>query len=218
MNKKCIKCDELKSLEEYYKNVNQCKSCIKEYKKNHHLLYKETIKNKNLLLTDEEKSILKDKKREYYEKYKETGKVYKNMSDELKKSKREHRKIYHKIKMETDILYRLKIGFQRRLNKSLKRNRFIYSSTLDLLNIIGCSFEDFKLHIESNFDYWMNWENYGKYNGEFNHGWDIDHIIPASSGKSEEEIIQLNHYNNLRPLCSKINRDLKRNKLNFLHI
>ena len=218
MDRKCIKCNEIKNLDEYYKNVNQCKSCLKEYKKNHHLVYKEVIRNKKLLLTEEEKSILKDKKQIYYEKYKENGKVYKNMSDELKINKRECRKVYHKMKMDTDILYRLKHGFQRRLNKSLKKNKFIYSSTFDLLSIIGCSFEEFKLHIENNFEYWMTWENYSKYNGEFNYGWDIDHIIPISFGKSEEQITELNHYSNLQPLCSKINRDLKRNKLNFLHI
>ena len=58
----------------------------------------------------------------------------------------------------------------------------------------------------------MTWDNYGKYNGELNYGWDIDHKIPISSAKSEEEIILLNHYTNLQPLCSKINRHIKTNK------
>lgn len=59
----------------------------------------------------------------------------------------------------------------------------------------------------------MNWENYGLYNGDLFFGWDIDHIIPVSSANSEEEIIKLNHYTNLQPLCSKINRDIKKDKL-----
>jgi hypothetical protein len=59
----------------------------------------------------------------------------------------------------------------------------------------------------------MNFENYGKYNGELNYGWDIDHIIPSSSAISEEEIIKLNHFSNLQPLCSKINRDIKKDKM-----
>lgn len=58
----------------------------------------------------------------------------------------------------------------------------------------------------------MTWENKGLYNGELNFGWDIDHIIPISSAKSEEDIIRLNHFSNLQPLCSKINRDIKKNK------
>jgi hypothetical protein len=61
----------------------------------------------------------------------------------------------------------------------------------------------------------MSWENRGLYNGEFNYGWDIDHIIPILSAKTEEEIYKLNHFSNLQPLCSKINRDVKRDNLDF---
>lgn len=38
----------------------------------------------------------------------------------------------------------------------------------------------------------------------------IDHIIPLSSAKTEEDIIKLSHYSNLQPLCSKVNRDIKK--------
>jgi len=61
----------------------------------------------------------------------------------------------------------------------------------------------------------MNWDNYGLYNGELNFGWDIDHIVPISTAKTKEEIIKLNHYENLQPLCSKINRDIKRDKIEY---
>ena len=59
----------------------------------------------------------------------------------------------------------------------------------------------------------MSWNNRGRYNGEFNYGWDIDHIIPISSAKNEDDIIKLNHYTNLQPLCSKFNRDIKKDKI-----
>ena len=68
------------------------------------------------------------------------------------------------------------------------------------------------MYLESKFEHWMNWENRGKYTGEFNIGWDIDHITPLSTAKTEEDILRLNHYTNLQPLCSKINRDIKRDK------
>ena len=77
-------------------------------------------------------------------------------------------------------------------------------------NILGCSFMEFKIHLESKFEPWMNWDNYGKYNGDANSGWDIDHIIPLSTAKTENDIYRLNHYTNLQPLCSKINRDIKK--------
>lgn len=56
----------------------------------------------------------------------------------------------------------------------------------------------------------MNWNNRGLYNGDFNYGWDLDHIMPLSEAKTPEDIIRLNHYTNLQPLCSKINRDIKK--------
>lgn len=56
----------------------------------------------------------------------------------------------------------------------------------------------------------MNWNNMGgKIITEQNTGWDIDHIIPISTAKTEEDIIKLNHYSNLRPLCSYYNRFVK---------
>jgi hypothetical protein len=82
-------------------------------------------------------------------------------------------------------------------------------------SILGCTFEDFKLHLESKFEIWMSWNNYGLYNGELNYGWDIDHIIPLDSAETEEDIIKLNHYTNLQPLCSYTNRHIKMYKLTF---
>jgi hypothetical protein len=37
----------------------------------------------------------------------------------------------------------------------------------------------------------MNWDNYGKYNGKINHGWNIDHIVPVSSANTEDEVLKL---------------------------
>ena len=51
----------------------------------------------------------------------------------------------------------------------------------------------------------MNWDNYGPCNGNYNETWQFDHIIPSSSARSEYEIIVLNKFSNLRPLCSKLN-------------
>lgn len=44
-----------------------------------------------------------------------------------------------------------------------------------------------------------------------NKSWDIDHIIPIDSAINEVDIIRLNHYTNLQPLCSYMNRYIKRN-------
>ena len=71
------------------------------------------------------------------------------------------------------------------------------------------------------FEPWMTWENKGNPKDgklEYNKNWDIDHIIPISSISSEEDIYKLNHYTNLQPLCSKINREVKRNRLDYENI
>jgi hypothetical protein len=81
--------------------------------------------------------------------------------------------------------------------------------------ILGCTIKEFKLQLESNFELWMNWDNRGKYNGEFNHGWDIDHIIPLGIATSKEDVIKLWHHSNLNPLCSKINRYIKKDRVDF---
>ena len=81
--------------------------------------------------------------------------------------------------------------------------------------ILGCSFYEFKIYLENKFEPWMNWDNYGKYNGELNYGWDIDHIIPVSSAKTKEDVYKLAHYTNLQPLCSYTNRYIKINHLNI---
>ena len=77
---------------------------------------------------------------------------------------------------------------------------------------LGCSFEEFKIYLESKFEDWMTWKNYGKYNGELNYGWDIDHIIPLASAETEEEVLILNNYSNLQPLCSYTNRYIKKDQ------
>jgi hypothetical protein len=157
-----------------------------------------------------------DKKKEYQKKYElvnkekiaERKKAYRNKN---KKKIQEKINEYRRIKKVNDPVYKLKNSIRRNIHNSFKRNKF--SKNLNTETIIGCSFEVFKDYLESKWEPWMNWNNYGLYNGTDKYGWDIDHIIPLSSANTELEIIELNHYNNLQPLCSHINRDIKKNKL-----
>lgn len=54
-------------------------------------------------------------------------------------------------------------------------------------------------YLENKFIDGMTWDNKGFY------GWHIDHIIPLSSAKTEEEIYKLCHYSNLQPLWAEDN-------------
>jgi len=84
---------------------------------------------------------------------------------------------------------------------------------------LGLSFEEFESYIESLFEPWMNWDNYGNINrripDEFNMTWHLDHILPTSIAENEWEVELLNHYTNFAPLCSRVNSYIKRDKLNF---
>ena len=58
--------------------------------------------------------------------------------------------------------------------------------------LLGCSIFDFRKHIENQFLPGMTWENREE--------WHVDHIIPIASARTDEELMKLNHYTNLRPL------------------
>ena len=118
-----------------------------------------------------------------------------------------------KFYFSTNNLFRLKENLRGLIRNSIKKKGLTKSKKTE--DIIGISLSDFLKYLESKFEPWMNWENYGRYNGEFNYGWDIDHIVPTSSASNEEEIYRLNHYTNLQPLCSKVNRDVKRHKVEY---
>ena len=117
-----------------------------------------------------------------------------------------------KERLKTDPIYKTKENIRTAIyqsfnNKGIKKNG-------KTEQILGCTFAQFKEHLEIQFESWMNWDNKGKYKKDtYNYGWDVDHIIPLDTALTEADIVRLNHYTNLRPLCSKVNRDIKRAKL-----
>lgn len=169
-------------------------------------------KNKDKVLAQRLRN--KNKKKESDKKYAKANKEKINLiKKKWAKENPEKRKISktkHFLKrLSVDPLFKLKHNISCSIRQSMKRHG--YSKKSRSCEILGCSFEMFKQHIESLWQPWMNWDNYGKYDGTPNYGWDIDHITPLSSAKIEQDVINLNHYSNLQPLCSYINRDVKRN-------
>lgn len=74
------------------------------------------------------------------------------------------------------------------------------------LKLLGCSIEDFKLHIQSQFTKGMAWNNYGD--------WHIDHILPCASFdlQNENHRKMCFHYSNMRPLW-KIENQMKGDRI-----
>lgn len=105
----------------------------------------------------------------------------------------ERRKKYFK-----NNLFKLRITLSNRLNSCI-RLFFKKRKKDSSLKYLGCTLEFLTQHLESKFKEGMNWNNYGLY------GWHIDHIVPLSSAKSEEDLYKLCHYTNLQPLWAKEN-------------
>lgn len=120
---------------------------------------------------------------------KDWRKVNPNKPNEYQKKRR--------INKKKDILFQLSQNLRTRLMIFLKRINSKKVHKFD--KYIGCSKQELKQYLESKFQEDMSWNNYGV------HGWHIDHIIPLSSAKNEEEIYQFCHYSNLQPLWAKEN-------------
>lgn len=135
----------------------------------------------------------------------------KERTKQTKEEKRLHQNIYYKNRIKNDPAFKIRRNIKRNIIFSLKRNNLIKNTKTQI--ILGCSFEEFKKHLESKWEPWMSWNNYGLYNGTPNYGWDIDHIVPSSFGLTIDEIYKLNHYTNLQPLCSYVNRAIKQDNL-----
>ena len=204
-----------KDYDKIYREENKEK--ISDYKKEWYNKNKENVKERVKGWKEENKEVLKEKNKKYREENKDNLKKWR---EENKEKIREQRKKYreqnrNKInqyenkKRKEDPLYWLRSNIRSSISTML--NRKGYTKNSKTIEILGCSFEEFFLYLESKFEPWMTWDNRGLYNGTSNFGWDIDHIIPISSGLTEEDIIRLNHYTNLQPLCSYYNRDIKKN-------
>lgn len=199
MEKICNKCGIKKDVSEFYKRngrgdglagyLYKCISCAKKTprdkinvdKKEYNKLYREKNKEKlNVYIKKwriENESKIEKQRKNYYKKNKEEI-VKKNYQ-------------YCKSRKKSDPVYKLKLGIRSLILASFKSN--FTTKSKKTIEILGCSFDEFKIHLESQFDDKMNWNNQGTY-------WHMDHIIPISSAETEEEVYRLNHYTNFQPL------------------
>ena len=142
-NRNCSICTLNKSINEFYKNIKS---------KNGYFSYCKTCHNnkRNDNLENIDKNKLKQRKKKYL--ILNRNKINSN----------------NKERYKNDINFRIKQCLRARLrhviNSSVKK-----SSSLLLLD---CDLLFFKKWIEYQFEEWMSWDNYGK--------WQFDHVIPCS--------------------------------------
>lgn len=118
------------------------------------------------------------------------------LTDKEKKLKRNS---IRRERYSNDPLYRFETLIRCRINDSFKVSSWRKGGRTEKL--IGNDYKNTMKHIESQFLSGMSWENQGTCRGEdCDRVWHIDHIVPLSWAKNEEEMSLLCHYTNLQPL------------------
>jgi hypothetical protein len=211
----CKKCGKEKNVCEFYSDKTtkdgkrgSCKLCMSLYDKNWKINNPNKVLELSRKYNSENKELVNIKTRKWREKNK-TSEIIRNRewkklnNEKIKESTKkwreknkenikEYKKNYEKLKIKTDILYKLKKTLRNTILRYLKNKRFTTTE------IIGCDYDSFKIYFESLFTEGMCWDKLGS---EIH----IDHIIPLSSAKTEDELYKLNHYTNLQPLWVKDN-------------
>ena len=190
--KKCKRCGQNKKYEEFGIDnhllegyTSSCKNCINELKR---IRYKEKNQNKISKRKKKTKEELRLYRKEWYIKNKSRYKKYRN---------KKYQNEYKRNRLKKDPLFRMRVNILEYMRKIIKSKGCMKSKRME--DILGMDFDDYTKYLENLFEEGMTWDNWGFY------GWHIDHKIPLSSAKTEEEVYQLCHYTNLQPLWAKDN-------------
>jgi len=171
----------------YEQNKEKYKIWNKKHRDNNKDKTKERIDN----WRENNKEYVKYYTKKRYEDNIENIKISKKLwYNKNKEHIKEYRREYTKNRRKNDILFKLTTNIRNRINLSFKRGG--YNKKSKTCEILGCSYDEFKIFLEKKFTSGMIWLNQGE--------WHLDHIIPVSIGKTEYEIIILNHYTNFQPL------------------
>ena len=200
----CKSCDNLKSKNYRLNNKEKIKKLNSDYYKNNR--EKILSKSKEYYLNNRE--VIIERNKAYYvdnvdtikitkKKYRDKNKDYLNeLSREYSYKNRKLISQYERERRNSDNLFRTIKYVRNRINQYFKSKN--YKKDCDSFELVGCSPDFLKSHIESLFTEGMNWDLVGRHIH-------IDHIIPLSSGKTIDDVRKLCHYTNLQPLWAKDN-------------
>lgn len=170
--------------EKYQQNSKEYKQKSKQYRENNIDKVKEYKKQKYNIDKDKIKQYVK----QWYTENKEHCKLKSKQWDKNNKDRKNKRQ---RERYKNDTNFKLLLNLRGRFNQALKTN----TKRSSILTLLGCSIEEYKLYIESQFKPEMTWENHGEI-------WEIDHIIPCDSYDltNTEQQKQCFHYTNTQPL------------------
>ena len=158
---------------------------------------------KNKKWRERNKEHLKTYRKNLYAlKSEEAKKLVKSWRNENRDRHNSYKREYRKLKRAKDPLFKLRETLSVRTTTAFKLKGWSKNSKTQ--EMLGADYKTVMSHIESRFKEGMNWDNQGE--------WHVDHIIPLSSAKTEQELIELCHYTNLQPLWAEENMS-KGNKI-----
>lgn len=128
----------------------------------------------------------------YYEKNRDRINAhYNSVYHKNKEDINRRRAAREKWRWHNDQEFRLKKSLRSRFKKAVKESW----RTGSFVESLGCSIEELKKYLESQFTKGMSWSNYGTY-------WEIDHVVPFCSVDLSDwnQVKPLIHYSNLQPI------------------
>ena len=212
MTKKCSKCEVEQSLDCFYKDTSKkdgkcsaCKECLKavvnkEAKAKYARAYNKANKEKRAKYAKAYNKANKEKRAKYAKAYNKANKAA--ISKQKKAYRKENRKalseshrVYQNKRISEDPAFRLISNMRRHMVKILKGT----SQHAPTLELLGCTPEHYKHHLEAQFTDGMNWDNYGE--------WHQDHIQAVSLFDMEDPEQQKIcwHYTNYQPMWADQN-------------
>jgi hypothetical protein len=211
MEKKCTKCGEVKSLDEFnndkkgkHGKAYQCKSCNKKYKQDNKEYHKEYHKEYYKNNKEKEKKRLAL----YRKKNKDKRKIYDKKHREKHREKiNKYKSKWYKEKQKIDTVFKLSNNIRANIANSLKKNG--YNKKTKTYNILKCDY-----------DFFMQWLNRVASNG-YQYGFgnlELDHVVPISLAETEDEAILLNHYSNYQLLSADENQSKSNRYVNPVNL
>jgi len=201
--KECSKCHTRKSFSEFVSDPNKslgitsdCKTCRNKRGKKYRLAHPEKIKSYRKP-PEHWRQWRKDnpgKNAEYVKRWREKNPEKVN---EIARNRRKN-SMHHRIKS----------NLRGRLNDALKRHTT--KKGRPVAELLGCTIQEFKEHLESKFQQGMSWDNYGRGMDK----WHIDHITPCNQfdlSKPEDQA-KCFHYSNMQPLWAIDNLKKRKGK------
>jgi hypothetical protein len=214
--KVCITCRLEKDESEFHKTGNICKLCKSIYNKQYNENNNARLREQRRIFYKDNKERLLEEKRLSYKENKEAI-LQRNNAYLLKNKKkvRIRRLKRQKERRKIDPIYRLRSIMSTAIYLALRK---IDGSKNDIscFRYLKYSIQDLKEYIEPQFEFWMNWDNQGKYSPKTwddsnpaTWTWQLDHIIPQSklpySSMEEENFQKCWSLENLRPYSAKQN-------------